>query len=46
MLLRPKPTQDPVKKAEGIKRIDEFIHRSDNMFILYNNDYLERLWCW
>ena len=38
--------QDPVKKAQGIASIDEFIHRSDLMIVLYNNDYLERLWCW
>ena len=36
---------DPIRKAQGIAAIDEFIHRSQTMFILYNDDYFERLWC-
>lgn len=36
---------DPIRKAQGIAAIDVFIHRSHSMFILYNDDYFERLWC-
>ena len=36
---------DAKKKAAGIQAIDQFIHRSSTMLILYNEDYFERLWC-
>lgn len=36
---------DPVRKRAGIVALDSFIHASKNMIVLYNNDYLERLWC-
>jgi hypothetical protein len=36
---------DPVRKAEGIQAIDQFLMRSKTMIICYNDDYFERLWC-
>lgn len=36
---------DAKKKAAGIQAIDQFIHRSSTMLIMYNDDYFERLWC-
>jgi len=36
---------DEDKKAAGIQAIDQFIHRSTSMLIMYHDDYFERLWC-
>lgn len=36
---------DPAKFAEGVRQLHTFLACSANCIVLYNNDYLERLWC-